>query len=149
PYVDSFMSSIGGNGGNQGRIFIRLKPRNQRPHVDGIIQEMRPKFAQVPGIMVYMQNLPPIRIGGQLTKSQYQFTLQSPDTKELYDYAPKMESKLRQVPGLLDVTSDLQVKNPQVNVNIDRDKAAALGIAAQQVEDTLNSAYGQRQISTI
>ena len=75
PYVDSFMSSIGGNGGNQGRIFIRLKPRNQRPHVDGIIQEMRPKFAQVPGIMVYMQNLPPIRIGGQLTKSQYQFTL--------------------------------------------------------------------------
>ena len=149
PYVDSFMSSIGGNGGNQGRIFIRLKPRNQRPHVDGIIQEMRPKFAQVPGIMVYMQNLPPIRIGGQLTKSQYQFTLQSPDTKELYDYAPKMESKLRQVPGLLDVTSDLQVKNPQVNVNIDRDKAAALGITAQQVEDALNSAYGQRQISTI
>src|SRR5882762_766130 len=126
-----------------------MLPRSQRPPALELVQQLRAQLAVVPGINAYPQMLPPIRIGGQLTKSQYQFTLQSPDTKELYDYAPKMESKLRQVPGLLDVTSDLQVKNPQVNVNIDRDKAAALGITAQQVEDALNSAYGQRQISTI
>jgi len=97
--------------------------------------------------------LPPIRIGGQLTKSQYQFTLQSPDTDELYQGEPKFESRLRSDPQfrtlLQDVTSDLQIKNPQVNVDIDRDKASSLGVTAQQVEDALYSAYGQRQISTI
>src|SRR5581483_1690254 len=112
-----------------------------------------PKLAQVTGINAFAQVLPPIRIGGQLTKSQYQFTLQTPDTNELYDYAPKLEAKLRNDPqfrGLLqDVTSDLQIKNPQVNVEIDRDKASALGVTAQQVEDALYTAYGQRQISTI
>jgi HAE1 family hydrophobic/amphiphilic exporter-1 len=97
--------------------------------------------------------LPPIRIGGQLTKSQYQFTLQSPDTDELYQDEPKLENRLRSDPQfrtlLQDVTSDLQIKNPQVNVDIDRDKASSLGVNAQQVEDALYSAYGQRQISTI
>jgi HAE1 family hydrophobic/amphiphilic exporter-1 len=155
PYVDNMMASVGGGSAsvsgntNQGRIFIRLKPRSQRPHVDQVIEELRPKLAAVPGIRAYMQNLPPIRIGGQLTKSLYQFTLQSPDTDALYRSAKDLEMKMRDVPGLQDVTSDLQIKNPQVNVIIDRDKAAALGVSAHQVEDALYTAYGARQISTI
>ncbi len=155
PYVDNLMSSVGGGSAavsgntNQGRVFIRLKPRSQRPHVDQIIEELRPKVAVVPGIRAYMQNLPPIRIGGQLTKSLYQFTLQSPDTDELYRAAKDLEAKMKDIPGLQDVTSDLQIKNPQINVLMDRDKASALGVTAQQVEDALYTAYGARQISTI
>jgi hydrophobic/amphiphilic exporter-1 (mainly G- bacteria), HAE1 family len=153
PYVESYMSTVGGGGVNAalntGRIFARLKPRNQRPHVDDIIKELRPKLAQIPGVNVYPQNLPPIRIGGQLTKSQYQFTLQSPDTAELYQYAPQLEQRMRALPQLQDVTSDLQIKNPQVTVQIDRDKAAALNVDPRTVEDALYSAYGSRQISTI
>ena len=151
PWVDSFMSTAAG--GNAGRIFIRLKPRSGRKSAMEIVQELRPKLAAVTGINAFAQVLPPIRIGGQLTKSQYQFTLQTPDTGELYNYAPKLESKLRTDPQFAkivqDVTSDLQVKNPQVNVDIDRDKASAVGITAEQVEDALYTAYGQRQISTI
>jgi HAE1 family hydrophobic/amphiphilic exporter-1 len=153
PYVDNIMSSIGASGPNaainQGRIFMRLKPRSTRPSADEIIQEMRPKLAVVTGMRAFMQNLPPIRIGGNLTKSQYQFTLQSPDTQELYDNAPKLEAELRKIPGLLDVTSDLQIANPQVNIEIDRDKASTLGVTATQIEDALYTAYGSRQISTI
>ncbi|MBI3664590.1 MAG: efflux RND transporter permease subunit [Acidobacteria bacterium] len=153
--VDSFMSGMGGGGpaggaGNTGRIFMRLKPRDQRKlSADEVIQELRPKFACVPGIRVFMQNLPPLRIGGTLSKSQYQFTIQSPDTTELYAEAVKLEARLREVPGLLDVTSDLQIKNPQVVVEIDRDKAASLGLSAQQVEEALYTSYASRQISTI
>jgi HAE1 family hydrophobic/amphiphilic exporter-1 len=148
PAVDSFMSSV--FSGNSGRVFIRLKPRSQRDlHADEIILRLRSKLAGVPGIQVFLQNVPPISIGGRLTKSQYQFTLQSPETKELYEHAPLLEAKLRELPGFQDVTSDLQIKNPQVNVDIDRDKASALGITVFQVEDALSSAYGSRQVSTI
>ncbi|MEW6387356.1 MAG: efflux RND transporter permease subunit [Thermodesulfobacteriota bacterium] len=153
PYVKNFFSAMGASvhsvSGNTGRIFIRLVPRNQRPGVEKIIQQLRPQFAQIPGIRVFPQVLPPIRIGGMLTKSQYQLTLQSPDIKELYHYAPLLEEKMRTLPGLIDVTSDLQIKNPQVNVVINRDKAATLGVTAQQIEDALYYAYGSRQISTI
>ena len=153
PYVSNYMSTVGGGGVNaalnSGRIFARLTPRKDRPHVDQIIQEMRPKLMQIPGINVFLQNLPPIRIGGQLTKSQYQFTLQSPNTSELYLYAPQLEQRLRGLSQLQDVTSDLQIKNPQVTVNIDRDKAAALNVDPRTLEDALYSAYGSRQISTI
>ncbi|MGB8131057.1 MAG: efflux RND transporter permease subunit [Candidatus Angelobacter sp.] len=153
PYVANYMSTVGGGGVNaalnSGRIFARLTDRNTRPHVDKIIEELRPKLAQIPGINVYLQNLPPIRIGGALTKSQYQFTLQSPDTNELYQYAPLLEQKLRGISQLQDVTSDLQIKNPQVTVSINRDKAAALNVDPRTLEDALYSAYGARQISTI
>lgn len=154
PNIDSFMSSIGPSGptttGNAGRIFMRLKPRSQRPlGVDAIIQELRLKLAQIPGIRAFVQNLPPIRIGGQLTKSLYQLCLQGPDTDELYRQVPALEAKIRQLPGLVDVTSDLQIKNPQVNIEIDRDRASALGVMPQQIEDALYDAYGARQISTI
>ena len=136
--------------GNQGRFFIRLKPRSERKlHVDQVIQQLRPKLSQVPGILAFLQNPPPIRLGGTITKSLYQFTLQSPDINELYENAPKLEAKMREMPMLQDVTSDLQIKNPQVNVEIDRDKASALGISATQLQTALQAAYSSRQITTI
>ncbi len=154
PNVEAFSSTAGAGGpsptGNLGRIFITLKPRSQRKlNADEVIQELRPKLAKIPGIQVFLQNPPPIRIGGQLTKGQYQFTLQSPEFRELYEYAPILEAKLRELPSLQDVTSDLQINNPQVNIEIDRDKASALHVTANQIEDALYSAYGARQISTI
>ena len=154
PNIAAFMSAVGASGlsvaNNTGRMFMRLKPRSERTlSADEIIQELRPKVSQVPGIMMFMQNLPSIRIGGTLTKSQYQFTLQSPDTGELYRSAMELEGKMRALPQLQDVTSDLQIKNPQVNIDINRDKASALGITAQQVEDALYYAYGSREVSTI
>ncbi|MFA6053985.1 MAG: efflux RND transporter permease subunit [Thermodesulfovibrionales bacterium] len=154
PNIAAFMSAVGASGvsvaNNTGRMFMRLKPRSERTlSADEIIQELRPKVSQVPGIMMFMQNLPAIRIGGTLTKSQYQFTLQSPDTGELYRAAVELENKMRAMQQLQDVTSDLQINNPQVNIEIDRDKASALGITANQVEDALYYAYGSRQVSTI
>ncbi len=154
PNVDSFMSSIGASGmsvaSNSGRMFIRLKPRSERRlSADEIIQELRQKVAHVTGIQMFMQNLPPIRIGGRLTKSQYQYTMQSPDTDELYKYSTILEAKLKEFPQLQDVTSDLQIKNPQVNVEIDRDKASSLGVTAEQIEGALGASYGSLQVSTI
>jgi HAE1 family hydrophobic/amphiphilic exporter-1 len=154
PNVDSFMSAIGASGmsvaSNSGRMFIRLKPRSERRlSADEIIQELRQKVAHVTGIQMFMQNLPPIRIGGRLTKSQYQYTMQSPDTDELYKYSTILEAKLKELPQLQDVTSDLQIKNPQVNVEIDRDKASSLGVTAEQIESALGASYGSLQVSTI
>jgi HAE1 family hydrophobic/amphiphilic exporter-1 len=154
PNVDAFMSSAGAGGasssGNQGRLFIRLKPRSERKlHVDQVIQQLRPKLAQVPGVLAFPQNPPPVRLGGTITKSLYQITLQSPDIDELYENAPRLEAKMREMAMLQDVTSDLQIKNPQVNVEIDRNKASALGITATQLQTALQAAYSSQQISTI
>jgi hydrophobic/amphiphilic exporter-1 (mainly G- bacteria), HAE1 family len=151
PNVLNTMSLIG-QPVNQGRIFFRLKDVKDRVHhisAMQVIQEMRPKVAQIPGVMVFMQVPPPIRIGGNLTKSQYQYALQSPNTGELYQDAPKLEAALRKIPQLQDVTSDLQMKNPQLSVLVDRDKAYALGVTPQQVSSALYSGYGSRQVSTI
>jgi HAE1 family hydrophobic/amphiphilic exporter-1 len=153
--VSAIMSSVGGGGPststmNNGRLFIQMKPRSERRlNADQIIEELRPKLAVVPGIRIFMQNLPPIRIGGQLTRSLYQLTLQDPDTDELYAAANQLEAKMHTLPLLQDVTSDLQIKNPEVNIEVNRDMASALGVTAQQVEDALYTAYGSRQISTI
>jgi HAE1 family hydrophobic/amphiphilic exporter-1 len=131
-------------------VLIRLKPKSQRKlSADQLIQKWRGMLNNIPGMRVYLQNPPSIQLGGRLSKSQYQYTLQSYNLDELYKYAGIMEQKIRQMPGLLDVTSDLQIKNPQVNVDIDRDKASSLGVTAQQIEDALYYAYGTRQISTI
>ncbi len=116
---------------------------------DDVINELRPKLFQVPGILAFMQNPPPIQIGGQLTKSPYQFTLQGTDSQELYQASAQLLAKMSQLPDHQDVTTDLQIANPQVNVEIDRDKASAVGVTAYQVEDALASAYGDRQVSTI
>jgi len=154
PDVMALSSSVGAGGpagvGNSGTIFIRLKPRSERKRsVDQVIQELRPKLAQVPGIRVFLQNSPPIRIGGMLTKSQYQYTLQSPNMNDLYRYAPLLESRLAGLTELQDVASDLQIKNPEINIDIQRDRAASLGVTVQQIEDALYTAYGSRQVSTI
>ncbi|MDA8138180.1 MAG: efflux RND transporter permease subunit [Desulfobacteraceae bacterium] len=154
PAVQEFMSSVGAGGrraagANTGRVFMHLKPRSQRPDVNHIIQGLRAKLAQIPGINVYLQNPPVIRVGGQLTKSLYQYTLQGPDIDELYRWAPKVEATMKALPGLLDVTSDLQIASPQVKIAIDRNKATVLGVTADQIENALYSAYGSRQVSTI
>ena len=155
PNVDAFMSSCGNrgnntNGGNTGTIFMRLKPRGERKlSADEVIAELRPKLARIPGIRVFLQNPPPIRIGGALTKSLYQVTLQDSDTKELYSAAPVLEEKMRALPGLQDVTSDLQLANPQASLAIDRDRTAALGVTPEKIENVLYTAYGARQVSTI
>jgi HAE1 family hydrophobic/amphiphilic exporter-1 len=152
PAVDAFMSSCGSRGAtgaNQGILFMRLKPRDRREPVAAVIQRLRGKVAAVPGMRVFIQNPPPIRLGGRLTKSQYQLTLQSTDTSELYQFAPRLESELRAIPEVRDVTTDLLLKNPQVNLAMDRDKASALGLTAGQIDDALYSAYGFRQVSTI
>jgi HAE1 family hydrophobic/amphiphilic exporter-1 len=138
------------NNGNTGRLNIELKPRAERTlTADEVIEELRPRLAAVPGIRVYLQNPPPIRIGGIQSRSLYQYTLQDPDTAELYRVAPQFEERVRQLPGLVDVTSDLQITNPQVNVSLDRDRIAALGLTVDQVESALSSSYGSRQVSTI
>ena len=153
PHVEGFMSSVGvgpnSSTGNSGRLFLNLKPRSQRPSAEAIIAELRPKLAGVVGLKMFPQLVPAIRIGGSLTKSLYQFTLAGPDLQELYAVAPKVEAKMREIPGLIDVTNDLQITNPQVMVEIARDKASALGITAHQVETALANAYGSQQISTI
>ena len=154
PNIEAFMSSVGASGtrvgSNSGFMFMKLKPRHERKlNADQIIQKLRPKVMSVPGIMMFMQNPPPIRLEATLAKAQYQFVLQSPDTDELYRQAAAFEMKVRGLPMLQDVTSDLQIKNPQVTLDINRDRAASLGITAQQIEDTLYSAYGSRQVSTI
>ncbi|MGB9401924.1 MAG: efflux RND transporter permease subunit [Candidatus Acidiferrales bacterium] len=117
--------------------------------ISDIMREMEAKLNTIPGLRVYLQNPPSIRIGGQLTKSLYQYTLVSPDTDQLYKYAQMMNDKMRTLPGLTDVTTDLQIKSPQADLKIDRDKALALGVTPQQIENALYTAYGQRWISTI
>src|SRR3989454_91807 len=153
PHLDQIMSSIGASTinvvPNTGRIFMRLKPRDQRPPADKIIADLRPKLAAVPGLRVYPQNLPIIRIGGSLTQAVYQYTLQATDLQELYRWAPILFEKMRTLPGFQDVNTDLQISSPQITVDIDRDKASALGVSAEQVENALYSAYGSRQVSTI
>jgi len=154
PDVRDFYSSVGGSGivasPNQGVLFIHLKSDSgRRKKPVEVIAELRQKLSAVPGIMVYMQDPQEIRIGGQLTKSLYQLTLQSPDIRELYRCAPLLEAKMRSQPILQDVTSDLLVRNPQINVLIHRGKASALGVTARQIETALFNAYGNRWVSTI
>lgn len=154
PNVKDIMSSVGAGGpnvaGNTGRIFMHLKPRAERKQsAEQIIAELRKKFAKVPGIKIFLQNPPSIRIGGQLTKSLYQVALQSSNTQQLYQSTFDLEKLLREHPDFQDVTTDLQINSPQIDVRMDRDKAATLGLSAEQVEDALSSAYGNRMVSTI
>jgi HAE1 family hydrophobic/amphiphilic exporter-1 len=153
--VSSNVGPIGNNatgGSNQGRIFVEMKPREQRNEsVDEIIQRLRPKMSEIPGLRVFMVNQPPINLGGGggAQRALYQFTMQDTDTQELYKWAPVIESKVRQLPGFEDVNSDLLLNNPQVQVEMDRDKLSTLGLTATQVENALYNAYGTRQVSQI
>jgi HAE1 family hydrophobic/amphiphilic exporter-1 len=154
--VEAFMSTVGGTqaatlgGPNFGQLLVKLKPRAQRKLlVNDVIAEMRPKLENFPGMQVYLQNPPTVRIGGQVTKSLYQFSMQSPEKKELYEASQKLLAVVEKLPGLQDVTSDLLIKSPQVNIKIDRDKAAAVGVNANLIENALYDAYGPRWVSTI
>jgi len=155
PNVESFMSSAGSRGGpisgsNVGTLFIRLKDRAQRDlKVDEVIRQLRAEVGRIPGIRAYFQNPPIIQVGGRRTTSQYQYTLQSTSTEELYRFAPLLAERAIKLPGFRDVTTDLKLRNPEVNIDIDRDKASALGVSAEQVQDALYTAYGSREITTI
>jgi HAE1 family hydrophobic/amphiphilic exporter-1 len=148
PNVLAYTANIGGGG--DGRLNIDLKPRDQRTlTADQVIEELRPKMARVPGVRVFLTNPPSIRIGGFQSRSQYQFALQDPDTEELYRVAPQFEAALHNVEGIQDVSSDLQVRTPQLTVALDREQISALGLTVDQVQLALNSAYGSRQVSQI
>jgi HAE1 family hydrophobic/amphiphilic exporter-1 len=147
-------SSVGGGGQsgsiNTGRFFLRLKPRSERSLTpEQVIEILRPKLNTVVGMRTYLQNPPLVRIGGQVSRSLYQYTLQSPDMDELFRAAIEFEKRVRGIPGLEDVNSDLQISSPQVIVDINRDRASTLGVTADEIENTLYDAYGSRQVSTI
>jgi len=152
--LQGFMSSVASGGGasgtNQGTLFLILKDRSERKlKADQIVNELRHKTALIPGIRLLMQVPPVIRIGGSQTRALYQFSLSSPNTDELFSVAQKMEKEMRNIAELVDLNSDLQMKNLQLNVNIDRNKLSQLGLDMNQVQNALNSAYSARQVSTI
>jgi HAE1 family hydrophobic/amphiphilic exporter-1 len=156
PDVEAFVSTVGGTaattlgGPNYGQLVVRLKPRAKRKRLVGqIITDMRPKLDALPGMRVYPQNPPTVQIGGQVTKSLYQISLQSPDKPVLYAASQKLQALVAGVKGVEDVTSDLAITSPQVNVSIDRDKAAAMQVNANSIEDAFYDAYGPRWVSTI
>jgi HAE1 family hydrophobic/amphiphilic exporter-1 len=153
PNVAGFMSAVGGGRSssvNQGRFFVHLKPRREREQsADQIARALSARMAAVPGLRVFFQSPPPISIGGRGSKSLYQYTLQGPDIPELYATSTRLEAVLAALPELRDVTSDLQIKNPQVRVRIDRERASAYGLSVQAAQQALYDAYGARQVSTI
>lgn len=147
PNVAGYTANVFGSGG---RLNVDLKPRGERTlTADQVIETLRPKFSRIPGVRVFLSNPPAIRIGGMMTRSQYQYTLQNPDTEELYRVAPRFEAALRNVEGIEDVSSDLQIRNPQLTVDLNRDQIAALGLTVDQVQLALNSAFGSRLVSQI
>jgi hydrophobic/amphiphilic exporter-1 (mainly G- bacteria), HAE1 family len=154
PNIDAINSTVGAAGPNpsvnSGRITIRLKPRSQRKlSADQIVQKLTPKLRRVPGIQAFLRAPSAIPIGGQQTNSNYQFTLQSLNLQDLRQYTPQLLEKVKLLPGLRSVDSDLQLSTPQVQVKVDHNKAAALGITAAKIEQTLSAAYGSGQVSTI
>lgn len=154
PNVRAVSSTVGTSdasaSSNSGKLLILLKPLHERAaKADDIIIQLRPQLAQVAGIEVFLQNPPTVSIGGQVSKSLYQFTLQGSNPDTLFTSAAALEQKLHTIPLIQDIASDLQVNNPQLTIKIDRDKASALGLTAQQIEDALNNSYGTRQVSTI
>ncbi len=154
PNIDTFMASTGGNfgggSGNSGRMFVQLKPRRERELPAGqVVEKLRPRLAGFPGVRVFMQVPAAIRIGGRMSKSQYEFTVQGPETDVLYREGQKLEREVAKLPLVQDVTSDLQMRNPRVNVEIDRDRAASLQLNPLQVQGALYGAYGPRWTSTI
>jgi hydrophobic/amphiphilic exporter-1 (mainly G- bacteria), HAE1 family len=153
PHVTHVVSSLGTQGGsisiNQGRMFIELKPRGERPPVEQVIQELRRTANATPGLRVFLTPIQNISFGARQTRTQFVYTVQGLRLEELYDWAPRLEERLQHLPQLQDVNTDLQLDSPVVQVNVDRDRATALGVSVEQVRQALFSAFGARQISTI
>ena len=153
PHVASYNNEVGlvgpRMGVNGGAFYIQLKPRAERPPVSQVIQELRRQVAAVTGINVFFQPVQNLNIGVKSTRSLYQYTLQSANLDELYRFAPLVAAQMRRLTALQDVGSDLQIKNPQAVVNVDRQKAAALGLSAEQIRTTLYNSFGSRQVATI
>ena len=152
PDVGTFGSIMGSGGGanttNTGRIFMTLKPRDERKaSATQIIDQLRPQFAAVKGVAVFMQAPQDITVGGRLSRGQYQYTLQDTNIGELADWSSKMLAKMKTLPVLADVSTDLLNNAPQLTVTINRDQAARFGITPQLIDDTLNDAFGQRQVA--
>jgi HAE1 family hydrophobic/amphiphilic exporter-1 len=152
PEVEQFMSSVGGRstaGQTQGNMFLRLGDRQERRHVNEVMSDLRARLSRFPALGVFFRNPPPINIGGFQSRAEFQFTLQDADVDALYRGAVALEARMRAIPALRDVTSDLRLASPRVSVDIDRDRAAALGVSPLAIEDALYAAYGDRQVSTI
>ncbi|MGH6988651.1 MAG: efflux RND transporter permease subunit [Stellaceae bacterium] len=153
PAVDHLGSFIGASAFNpafnNGKMFITLKPEDQRSGVERVIQRLRREVASVPGIRTYFQPVQNINVGGRLARSQYQYTVEDSDTDELYRVAPELQAGIAKLPGIQDVNSDLELDNRELVVHVNRDLAASMGITVDQVRNLLYSAYGARQISTI
>ena len=152
--VDYVNSTIGAGGPNPtlnaGRMFIALKPKKERGESStDVIQRLRRAANTVPGMAVYFQNVQNINITGRISKSEFQYTLQSSDTPLLYEVAPQMRDKIAKIEGLRDVTTDLYIKNPQMTIEVDREKAAVYGITIDQIRQELFNAFGARQVATI
>ena len=150
----AYVNSTVGNGGpnallNSGRMLVALKPRDERDKLPVILARLRQEANVIAGIQIFFQPIQNINLGGKLAKSQYQYTLQSNDTQTLYRLTPELRDKIAKIPGLLDVTTDLYVKNPQVTIDVDREKAAVYGVSVDQVRQQLYDAFGARQVSTI
>ena len=155
PDVDTFFVRTGGSGGfggasNTAGVMVNLIPRRQRKAtVVDIVNRMRPRLSTLPGLRVTMSIPQAIRVGGRMARASYDYTLVGPDTQQLFREAPKLERVMAQIPGLVDVVSDLQIKNPQAAIAIDRDRAAALGLHWQGIADNLYDAFGPQLASTI
>jgi HAE1 family hydrophobic/amphiphilic exporter-1 len=154
PAVAKLQSNVGvvGGGGasvNRGNMNVRLKPRGERISAFEVVNQLRVQLAGIPGIRCYPLVPPPIRLGGQQTRALYQVSFFGSDLDVLYGAVRDMERKFRDLGPLVDVNSDLQITSPQVQVDIQRDRAAALGITAAQIEDALYGAFGSRQVSTL
>jgi HAE1 family hydrophobic/amphiphilic exporter-1 len=149
-YVNSTVGTGGPNSvGNSGRMLVALKPRGERDNLQTILARLRRTANVVPGLAIYFQPIQNINLGGKLAKSQYQYTLQSNDTETLYRLAPELRNKISKIDGLLDVTTDLYVTNPQVTITVDREKSAVYGLTVDQVRQELYNAFGARQVATI
>jgi len=153
PAIDYINSTVGSGGpnptANYGRLFIALRPQKARDGAAVVIGRLRQKATQIPGMQAFFQSIQNLSVGGRISKSQYQYVLQSGDAESLYRLAPEMRDKIAKVPGLLDVTTDLYIKNPQMTIDVDREKAAVYGITVDQVRNQLYNAYGARQVGTI
>ncbi|HWE26985.1 MAG TPA: efflux RND transporter permease subunit, partial [Polyangia bacterium] len=145
----SFIGGGGGSTGNTGSMFIELKPKPERKtSADDIINRLRPKLAKVQGIQLFLQSVQDVRMGGRSTRSQYQYTLQSADLDQLLKWAPKMLVALRKIKILQDVNTDQQTAGLELDINVDRDTAARMGISMRDVDNTIYDAFGQRQVAT-